>query len=99
LDKVQAVLEGLEAGEAAENATVGEMNRAALEKQLGAVLPRHGCTRCQGQNGGFYCPFTKRAVCLRSDCSVGSNGWIPPGARLCRIEKDYFDEWSPLLGL
>lgn len=99
MDKVQAVLEGLEAGEAAENATVGEMNRAALEKQLGAVLPRHGCTRCQGQNGGFYCPFTKRAVCLRSDCSVGSNGWIPPGARLCRIEKDYFDEWSPLLGL
>ncbi len=99
MDSVQSVIESLEPGDADENRTIGELNRAALERNLGVSLERHQCTRCEGRNGGFYCPFTKRTVCLQNNCSVGSNGWIPPGARLCRIEKDYFDDWSPLLGL
>jgi hypothetical protein len=99
MDQVQTVLEGLEPADAPAEATIGEVNRVTLEKRLGVVFARHACSRCKGTNGGFYCPFTKRAVCLQSDCSVGSNGWIPAGARLCRIEKEYFDEWSPLLGL
>ncbi|WP_140426772.1 hypothetical protein [Acidovorax sp. Root267] len=99
MDGVQSVLESLEPGDVDDTRTIGELNRAALEKHLNIDLPRHSCSRCDGRNGGFYCPFTKRAVCLQNNCSVGSNGWIPPGARLCRIEKDYFDDWSPLLGL
>lgn len=99
MEQVQAALEGLEPADAPVEATIGEVNRVTLEKRLGFNLRRHACSRCEGINGGFYCPFTKRVVCLQSDCSVGSNGWIPAGARLCRIEKEYFDEWSPLLGL
>jgi hypothetical protein len=79
--------------------TSGEMNRKAIEAHLNRDLARHGCPRCQGANGGFYCPLTQRTVCLRQDCSVGSNSWIPAGARLCRIERDFFDEWAPVLGL
>ncbi|HEX8409414.1 MAG TPA: hypothetical protein VF883_11150 [Thermoanaerobaculia bacterium] len=80
--------------------TSGEMHRAGLEKALDRQLARHACpTRCQGQNGGFFCPFTTRTVCQRSDCSVGSNSWIPQGAKLCRIERDFFEEWAPILGL
>jgi hypothetical protein len=79
--------------------TQGEINRRAVEQKLGRALERHGCPRCHGVNGGFYCPFTKRTVCVRKDCSVGSNSWIPPGAKLCRIERDFFDEWAPILGL
>jgi hypothetical protein len=79
--------------------TQGEINRRAIEEKLQRALERHGCPRCHGLNGGFYCPFTKRTVCVRKDCSVGSNSWIPPGAKLCRIERDFFDEWAPILGL
>jgi hypothetical protein len=79
--------------------TQGEINRRAVELALGRNLHRHACPRCQGVNGGFYCPFTKSTVCVRTDCSVGSNSWIPPGAKLCRIEREFFDEWAPILGL
>jgi hypothetical protein len=79
--------------------TPGEWNREALELRLGRKLTRHACSRCAGQNGGFLCPFTGRAVCQRSDCSVGSNSWIPPGAKVCRIERDFYEEWAPILGI
>ncbi len=80
--------------------TSGEFHRMVLEMVLGRALTRHTCReRCQGRNGGFLCPFTDRTVCERADCSVGSNSWLPPGAKICRIERDFFEEWSPLLGL
>jgi hypothetical protein len=79
--------------------TAGELHRFAIEVALDRKLQRHSCPRCQGQNGGFFCPFTNRTVCIRADCSVGSNSWIPQGAKLCRIERDFFEEWSPILGL
>lgn len=79
--------------------TNGELHRIALERALNTTFARHPCPRCHGQNGGFLCPFTSKIVCLRADCSVGSNSWIPQGARLCRIEREFFDELSPILGL
>lgn len=74
-----------------------EYARAVVERVLGSVLP-HGCHRCGGTRGGYWCPFTRRAVCNRADCSVLSNTWIPRGATLCRVEHDYFEELAPLLG-
>lgn len=71
----------------------------------GLVLKRepsvHDCARdgCGGKLGGFWCPFTKRPVCLRDDCSEASTAWIPDGADLCRVEKEFFEEFAPLLGL
>jgi len=79
--------------------TQGEINRRALERKVERNLRRHACPRCAGVNGGFFCPFTKRSVCIRKDCSVGPNTWLPGGAKLCRIERDFFDEWAPILGL
>lgn len=78
--------------------TIGELNRLTLQRMFGRDFRLHNCTRCEGAQGGLYCPFKKRAICQRSDCSVPSNAWIPQGARLCRIEKDFYDEWAPLLG-
>ena len=101
LTDVQTVLEkmikNLPAETEAEDA-LGQMNREAVEAALGAKLARHTCQRCGGVNGGFWCPFTERTVCQLSNCSIASNGWIPPGARLCRIEKEFYDEWGPMLG-
>lgn len=82
-----------------ETETHGELHRLALEKKFAREFCRHTCERCHGNNGGFWCPFTRRAVCLRADCSVGANSWIPQGARICRIERDFYDEWSPILGI
>jgi hypothetical protein len=79
--------------------THGELNREALEHSIQRKLARHTCNRCAGRNGGFWCPFTKRAVCLRADCSVGANSWVPQGARICRIERVFYDEWAPILGI
>ena len=79
--------------------THGEIYRDALEHQLGHNLARHDCTRCEGRKGGFFCPFTEKAVCLQAECSVGSSSWIPQGARLCRIERGFYDEWAPVLGI
>jgi hypothetical protein len=74
-----------------------EYNREAIERALGEVQP-HDCIRCAGTRGGYWCPFTHRAVCNRVDCSVTSETWIPRGATLCRVERDYFEELAPLLG-
>jgi hypothetical protein len=79
--------------------TSGAFNRAALETVLNRPLASHSCTRCEGTNGGYLCPFTDRPVCERADCSVGANSWVPAGADLCRIERDFYEEWAPLLGL
>ncbi len=87
-----------ELGDAPQVETQGELRRLAVERRLQRELKRHGCTRCNGKNGGFWCPFTDRAVCQLPECSIGSNAWIPQGARLCRIEKDFYDEWAPVLG-
>lgn len=76
---------------------VDQYNRDAIEAAVG-TQPRHDCPRCQGHHGGLWCPFTSHAVCGLSECSVSSSAWIPRGASLCRVEKNYFDEWSPLLG-
>jgi hypothetical protein len=78
--------------------TVGELNRLAVEHELNRALAPFACTRCEGKNGGFWCPFTKRPVCLLPTCSVSSNAWIPQGARSCRIERGFYDEWAPVLG-
>jgi hypothetical protein len=94
--KVDAIIEGLlEAGTESEAYLI---RRHAVERAVERQLARHGCERCGGVNGGFYCPFTKRAVCARSDCSTGSNSWLPLGATACRIELSFFEEWAPLLG-
>lgn len=79
--------------------TDGELNRIAVEKKIGRALKRHGCHRCEGKNGGFLCPFTDKTVCQKPDCSVGSNSWVPQGARISRIERDFYDEWAPILGI
>jgi hypothetical protein len=97
-EEVDDILEALRPDEDDEVETLGEINRIALEQKLGEQLGRHGCGRCGGQNGGFYCPFTRRAVCTRPSCSVGSSSWLPDGASACRIEKDFYEEWAPLLG-
>jgi hypothetical protein len=79
--------------------TSGAFNRAVVETRLDRQLLRHDCDRCDGENGGYLCPFTDRPVCERSDCSVAANSWIPAGADLCRVEREFYDEWAPLLGL
>lgn len=79
----------------------GDFNRAVLEKHTGGELETHSCIRakCEGKKGGYLCPFTVRPVCERGDCSVPSTSWVPQGAQLSRVERDYYDEWAPLLGL
>jgi hypothetical protein len=79
----------------------GDFNRAAVQQALGRDLANHICEReaCGGRKGGYLCPFTHRPVCERGDCSVPSSSWIPQGAQLSRVERDYYDEWAPLLGL
>lgn len=95
--KVQEVAAQLQPQPQAEY--VGEFNRLVIEQHVGRALARNPhCERCNGQLGGFLCPMTKRIVCMREDCSVGTTSWIPQGASLSRIERDYYEEWSPLLG-
>ena len=100
LTDVDAALEEMSRALPSESSaeTPGQTNREAVEAALGVKLARHACSRCEGLNGGFWCPFTERTVCQLANCSVASNGWIPPGARLCRIEKDFYEEWAPMLG-
>jgi hypothetical protein len=59
----------------------------------------HVCPRCEGVRGGFRCPYTNRTTCERADCSVPSTSWVPQGAYLTRVEKNYYERWAPLLGL
>lgn len=81
----------------------GDLDDPECRRQLvsGAIGDpgRHVCQRCEGVRGGYRCPYTNRTVCDRADCSVPTSSWIPPGAYLSRAEKDYFDAWSPLLGI
>ena len=76
-----------------------DYHRGVVERQLGRVLGPHECARCDGRRGGFLCPFTERTVCQRSDCSVAGSSWVPRGAQVCRVERDFFEEWAPILGL
>ena len=83
-----------------EFSSTGAYNRARIEAALGVKLAQcEKCKRCNGTEGGFLCPFTRRSVCERADCSVVSNVWIPAGARLSRFERDFYDEWAPILGM
>jgi hypothetical protein len=98
-DMVDNTLASAAGDSISEKETIGGQNRTALESIINRQLDRSDCVRCGGENGGFLCPFTGKTVCLRPDCSSGSNGWIPAGARLSRIEKDFYEEWAPLLGM
>jgi len=99
LSDVEDILDNLQADlDIEETASVGKINRMTLERALGRTFARHECPRCGGDQGGFICAFTQKTICPRGDCSVASNAWIPQGARLCRIEKTYYDEWAPMLG-
>jgi hypothetical protein len=90
----EALPAGVEVG-----ASLGEYNRAVVEARLGRPLTNHTCDRCGGVRGGFWCPFTRRPVCDRGDCSVPSSSWVPQGATLTRVERNFYDELAPLLGL
>ena len=79
--------------------SIGDYHRAVIERALGARAFKHGCDRCGGVKGGFWCPFTKTAVCERGDCSSPASSWVPSGAYACRVERELFDEWVPILGL
>lgn len=97
---VDRVLDGLGGEpEDTEVESFADLNRRIVEAALGRALATHDCDRCEGLKGGFWCPFTVRPVCERADCSVPSSSWIPAGAQLCRVERDFYDEWAPLLGL
>lgn len=82
----------------ADEENLAAYNRLAVEHGIGRALLTHDCRRCDGRRGGYWCPFTERAVCELSICSVPSSSWVPRGAGLARVEKDFYDEWSPLLG-
>jgi hypothetical protein len=92
-DRIDELAEGL----IERPAEPDQYTRAVVARATGHVIP-HGCPRCGGTRGGYWCPFTGRAVCDRTDCSVASTTWIPRGAALCRVEHDYFEEMAPLLG-
>jgi hypothetical protein len=97
-DSVDDVLTGLaEAAELDGDPADDEFRRNVMERHLSPGT--HGCNRCGGIRGGFRCPYTDRTICDRPDCSVASSSWIPQGAYLTRVEKDYYERWAPLLGL
>lgn len=99
-DSVDEILEELSEGVAVQTPeSFAEFNRRVIEARLERPLSHHTCPRCGGKNGGFWCPFTHRPVCMREDCSVPTTSWVPQGAQLCRVEKDFYEEWAPLLGL
>jgi len=99
-DDVDRLLDaGLEALGEVDASSFAESNRAVVEVWLKRTLKSHDCDRCGGTRGGFWCPFKLRPVCDRSDCSVPSSSWVPQGAQLTRVERDFYDELSPLLGL
>lgn len=96
-DRLAELLGGLP--DSKEFDTPGELHREAIELHMRRPLARPSCARCSGKNGGFICPFTSRVVCQLPDCSVSSGSWVPRGAVLCRIERDFYDEWGPALGI
>lgn len=102
-DDIDELLEGLaeEHSVEEEDGDTGDdiYRRKIVDAALGAKP--HGCQRenCAGSRGGFRCPYTGRTVCDRPDCSATSSSWIPTGAHLCRVEREYYDRHAPLLGL
>ena len=106
-DKVDTVVEQLSVAHDVSDAnfeSFGDYHREVMTRALkskGRTARRHGCKRdgCGGRKGGFWCPFTKRAVCERDDCSSTASSWVPSGAYACRVEREYFDERAPILGL
>ncbi|WP_439365114.1 hypothetical protein ACNJYD_01265 [Bradyrhizobium sp. DASA03005] len=99
-DAVDEIIEQLSAGvNVQQSQSFAEFNRRVIEEHIQRPLSDHSCSRCGGKNGGFWCPFTQRPVCMREDCSVPTTSWVPQGAQLCRVEKDFYEEWAPLLGL
>ena len=97
---VDGLIVNFAAGSALEDFdSIGDYNRAMVERKLGRRLARHECGRCDGLKGGFLCPLTDRTVCHDAECSVSASSWIPQGAYLCRVEWDFFEEWAPILGL
>ena len=97
--EVDAVLENLKRPKDwDEDAPLDVQSRALVESALKRSTAHHDCGRCGGNRGGFWCPFTKRPVCERGDCSVSSSSWVPDGAWLARVEKEFYDEWAPMLG-
>lgn len=98
-EDVDRILEGAETPPPDVDWDFDQVNRSAAEKLLERQLTRHGCGRCGGVRGGFWCPITERPVCVRSDCSVASDTWLPEGADRCRIERDRYDELGPFLKL
>lgn len=80
--------------------SAGAERRRLAELAYGGDLALDSaCDRCGGVEGGLFCPYTNRTVCERSDCSTPSSTWIPQGARLCRLEYDFYEEWAPILGM
>lgn len=98
-EKVDEILESLTVDADIQGDTIGSINRQILERHMRVQLTRHDCPRCQGEQGGFICAFTNKVICRLGDCSAPSNSWIPSGARLCRVERTFYDEWAPVLGL
>lgn len=99
---VNEVLDGQRARlpDGATYVSAGAERRALSELAIGQVLTHDArCVRCRGEEGGLLCPYTKLTVCEQSSCSVGSSAWIPQGARLSRLERDFYDEWAPILGM
>lgn len=80
-----------------DNENLDEYRRDAVLTVVDA--PPHGCPRCGGRNGGYRCPYTLKTVCDRSDCSVPSSSWIPPGAYVTRVDREFHEEWAPMIGL
>ena len=74
----------------------GVFNQEVLRK-LGGKFKPFQCEQCNGKYGGYYCPFTKKTVCELESCSSFSAGWVPRGADICRIDRNFFDTWSTLL--
>lgn len=80
--------------------SAGAERRRLAEIAKGEALELDtACDRCSGQEGGYFCPYTNRTVCERSDCSTPSSTWIPQGARVSRLEYDFYEEWAPILGM
>ncbi len=97
LEDVDRILEKVyqEMNETLEIDQIGEFNHA-LALQIEPSLRSHNCVQCKGKFGGYYCPFTKKTVCDKEECSIVSDRWLPNGANMCRIHRSYYDGWEPL---
>lgn len=74
-----------------------QFRRAIMSRELEPGT--HACPHCPGDRGGYRCPYTDRTLCDLPQCSVPTSSWIPQGAYLTRVDKDYYDQWSPMIGL